>query len=53
VFDVTLTDNLQYQSAFAHASFISLDQGQFSHPDFISGTHQRENVLFADKVVKT
>jgi hypothetical protein len=53
VFDVTLTDNLQYQSAFAHESFISLDQGQFSHPDFISGTHQRENVLFADKVVKT
>ena len=30
-------------------SNIFLDQGQFSDPDFISGTHQRENVKFADK----
>ena len=30
---------------------IFVDQGQFSDPDFISGTHQRENVQFADKHV--
>jgi hypothetical protein len=29
---------------------IFVDQGQFSDPDFISGTHQRENVQFADKL---
>jgi hypothetical protein len=28
---------------------IFVDQGQFSDLDFISGTHQRENVQFADK----
>ena len=28
---------------------IFVDQGQFSEPDFISGTHQWENVQFADK----
>jgi hypothetical protein len=28
---------------------IFVDQGQFSDPDFISGTHQRKNVKFADK----
>jgi hypothetical protein len=28
---------------------IFVDQGQFSDPDFISCTHQRENVQFADK----
>ena len=28
-----------------------VDQGQFSDPDFISGTHQRENVQFADKQI--
>jgi hypothetical protein len=27
-----------------------VDQGQFSDPDFISGTHERENVQFADKL---
>jgi hypothetical protein len=27
-----------------------VDQGQFSDPDFISGTHQRENVQFDDKL---
>jgi hypothetical protein len=27
-----------------------MDQGQFSDPDFISGTHQKENVQFADKL---
>jgi hypothetical protein len=26
-----------------------VDQGQFSDPVYISGTHQRENVQFADK----
>jgi hypothetical protein len=26
-----------------------VDQGQFSDRDFISGTHQRENVQFVDK----
>jgi hypothetical protein len=26
-----------------------VDQGQVSDPDFISGTHQRENVQFADE----
>ena len=25
-----------------------MDQGRFSDPDFISGTHQRENVKFDD-----
>jgi hypothetical protein len=29
-----------------------VDQGQFSDPDFISGTHQMENVQFADKIKK-
>jgi len=29
---------------------IFVDQGQFSDPDFISGTHQRVNVQFADKL---
>ena len=28
---------------------IFVDQGQFSDPDFINSTHQRENVQFADK----
>ena len=28
---------------------IFVDQGQFSDPDFISGTHQKKNVKFADK----
>ena len=28
---------------------IFVDQGQFSDPDFISGTNERENVQFADK----
>jgi hypothetical protein len=28
---------------------IFVDQGQFSDQDLISGTHQRENVQFADK----
>jgi hypothetical protein len=27
-----------------------VDQGPFSDPDFISGTHQSENVQFADKL---
>jgi uncharacterized protein YqiB (DUF1249 family) len=54
VFNVTLTDYLQYQSKFLHMRVtnwpnIFVDQGQFSDPDFISGTHQRENVQFADK----
>jgi hypothetical protein len=26
-----------------------VDQGQFSDPDFISGTHQMENVQFANR----
>ena len=29
---------------------ILVDQGPFSDPDFISGTHQSENVQFADKL---
>ena len=28
---------------------IFVEQGQFSDPDFICDTHQRENVQFADK----
>jgi hypothetical protein len=28
-----------------------VDQGQFSDPDLISGTHQKENVKFADKLL--
>ena len=27
-----------------------MDQGQFSDPDFISGTHQRENVQLPIKI---
>ena len=47
VFDVTMTDKFQYQSQFLHMRArnwpnIFVDQGQFSDPDFISGTHQRE-----------
>jgi hypothetical protein len=30
--------------------YIFVDQGQFSDPDFISGTHQKENVQFADEL---
>ena len=30
---------------------IFVDQGQFSDPDFISGTHKRENAKFADKQI--
>ena len=30
-------------------NLIFVDKGQFSDPDFISGTHQRENVQFANK----
>jgi hypothetical protein len=30
---------------------IFVDQGQFSEPDYISGTHLRENVQFADKPI--
>ena len=29
---------------------IFVDQGEFNDPDFINGTHQRENVQFADKL---
>ena len=51
--DITLTDNVQYQSVLAHANYegpnIFVDQGQFSGPDFIRGTDQRENVKYADK----
>jgi hypothetical protein len=28
-----------------------VNQGQFSDPDFMSATHQRENVQFADNMV--
>jgi hypothetical protein len=35
--DIVQTDN-----------HIFVDQGQFSDPDLISSTHQRENVQFAD-----
>ena len=42
--DIPLTDNFQYQSQFLHVRVtnwpnIFVDQGQFSDPDFISGTH--------------
>ena len=51
--DITLTDNFQYQSQFLHMRVtnwpnIFVDQSQFSDPDFISGTQQRENVQFAN-----
>ena len=44
----------QYQSQFFRMRVktwpnIFVDQGQFSVPDLISGTHQRENVQFANK----
>jgi hypothetical protein len=56
VFDFKLTDNFQYQNQFLHmwvtnSHNIFVDQGQFSNPDFISGTHQRENVQFANKYI--
>ena len=52
----TLTDNFQYQSQFLHMRVMNLhknyvDQGQFSDPDLISGTHQRKNVQFADNKI--
>jgi hypothetical protein len=52
--DVTLTDNFQYQNQFLHMWVtnqpnIFVDQGQFSDTDFISGTHQRKNIPFADQ----
>ena len=55
MFDITLTDNFQYQSQFLSVRVtnwpnIFVDQGQFSDPDFISGTHQRENVQFANNL---
>jgi hypothetical protein len=45
--------NFQYQSQFLRMRVtnwpnIFVDQGHFSDSDFISGTHQRENVQFAD-----
>ena len=51
VFDITLIDDFQYQSEFLRMRVIFVDQGQLSHPDFISSTHQRENVQFADKYI--
>ena len=51
VFEVTLTDNFQYQSEFLRMRVIFVDQGQLSDPDFIGSTHQRENVQFADKYI--
>ena len=55
VLDVTLTNNFQYQSQFLRMrvtnwSNIFVDQGQFSDLDFISVTHQRENVQFDDNL---
>ena len=55
VFDVTLTGNFQYHSHFLPMpvtnwpSYILVDQGQFSDPHYISGTHQKKNVQFAYK----
>ena len=49
------TGYFQYQSHFlpipvtTWPTNILVDQCQFSDPDFISGTHQRENVQFANK----
>jgi hypothetical protein len=45
---VTLTDIFQHVS---YEPNIFVDQGHFSDPDFISRTHQRENVQFADKSI--
>jgi hypothetical protein len=44
VFDVRLTD-----MRVTNWPNIFVDQGQFSGPDFIRGTDQRENVKYADK----
>jgi hypothetical protein len=49
VFVITLIDDFQYQSEFLRMRVIFVDQGQLSHPDFISSTHQRENVQCDDK----
>ena len=54
VFDVTLTNNFQYQGQFlcmrvTNWPNIFMDQGQFSDPDFIIATRQRENVQFVNK----
>jgi hypothetical protein len=49
--DVTLTNTFQYQSQFLRMRVMNwpnifVDQCQFRDPDFISSTHQRENVQF-------
>ena len=53
MFDVTMTDNFQYQSQFLRMGVtnwpnIFLGKGQFSDSDVISGTHQEENLQFAE-----
>ena len=55
IVDLTLTDNFQYQNHLFRMQVtkwlnIFVDQGQFSDQDFISKTHQRENIQFADKI---
>jgi hypothetical protein len=46
VFDVRLAD-----MRVTNWPNIFVDQGQFSDPDFISGTHKKKNVHFADKLI--
>ena len=53
MFVITLTDNFQNRSVLAHELptelFFFVNQGKLSDPDFISCTHQKENVPFAKK----
>ena len=56
VFNVTLTDNFQYQCLFLRMQVTNwpnnfVDQGQFSDTDFSRDTHQKENVQFANNVI--
>ena len=53
---IAVTNNFQYQSQFLRIQVtnrpnIFVNQGQYSEPEFISGTHQRENVQFADTFI--
>jgi hypothetical protein len=51
MFEVTLSDNFQYQNQFFGMRVTNWPniQGQFSDPDYIRCTHQRQNVQFVNK----
>ena len=45
--------NIRVSSCVFELPNIFVDQGQFSDPDFIIGTHQRKKFQFADKYIIT